>query len=421
MSCRVSLVAIGAAAVLAACADQQVPTTPSGAGVPGAPATTAATAATASPASAARERLTAALAIALNDPAVRAAVKRRLDRSNAPEGKLQFQALSHADQGYLLTALARHEARTVTDLLADLDQARGLELYFPVPAQRHQWAGDTNLLVATIGQDGQAPVAYTLAGTRLLLDPSTPPARPVLALVPQETDFTNGHPERVETCIDMCAPDPSTGGGGSGSTSGSGTTTVAVPGLYLVQSHISGSYESWLKGSPEYEYHVYGVASDGSSTQLACAGPSQNGADHFDQSGSDWSGRALLLSDDAFNAYQRSHPGAPVRIVAWEDDNEACVDHADSTAIISTLKAVDNAYRAITSGKVEPWYARGIDAAPSIFTLLNKAWNLIKTNDDFIGNAVSSTITGSAPDGANWELKYDGIETSGWFTTAHLP
>ncbi len=408
------IIAFGAAAaLLAGCADQPAPTTPP-------PDPIGATALAPGGAPAARERLTRALALALANPAVRASVKERLDQSNAPEGKLQFQVLSHTDQGYLLASLARGASRTVPELLSDLDQARALELYFPVAAQRHAWTGDTNLLVATIGQDGEAPVAYTVSGQRLLLDADTPPAEPVLALVPQETDFTGGHPEKVEECLDMCGGTTSPGGSG-GTGSGTSTDTPGVPGLYLVQSHISGSYESWLKGEPEYEYHVYGEGDNGTSEQLACAGGNDYGPDYFDQNGADWTGRALLLSDDALNRYQAQHPGAPIRIVAWEDDNEPCVDHADSISITRTVDQVDQVYHSITSGKVEPWYYRGIQAAPSIFKLLATAWDLIKTNDDFIGNGVSTTVTGPAPGGANWELKYSGARTAGWFTTAHLP
>jgi hypothetical protein len=236
--------------------------------------------------------------------------------------------------------------------------------------------------------------------------------------VPQETDFTGGHPEKIESCIDMCGDPPAAGGGPGILNPGD---PPAIPGLYLVQSHISGSYESWLKGAPEYEYHVYGQGDDGGSVQLACAGPGNYGADYFAQKTSDWTGTVLLLSDDDYNAYQAAHPGAPIRIVAWEDDNEPCVDHADSASIATTVEQVDDAYHTITSGKVEPWYFRGIQAAPSIFSLLSTAWNLIKTNDDFIGNGVSTTVTGPAPGGANWELKYSGARTAGWFTTEHLP
>src|SRR5579862_1454140 len=120
------LVAIAAAA----CSDRNLPT----ASPPVAAAPTSVTTARS-----ARERLAHALAVALADPVTRAAIKQRLDQSNAPEGKLQFQALVAADQSVLLASLARASATNAADLLADLDAARGLELYLPVPAHRAAW------------------------------------------------------------------------------------------------------------------------------------------------------------------------------------------------------------------------------------------------------------------------------------------
>ena len=160
----------------------------------------------------ARERLAQLLAVALGDSGTRAAVKRRLDASNAPEGKVQFQALVQADQSALLASLVRAGATSAADLLADLNAARGLELYLPVAAQRAAWTGDLNYLVGTIGSDGDVPVGFDARGSEHRLDPRSPPDTPVLALVPQETDFTRGHPERMMSCVDMC----SNGGGGGG-------------------------------------------------------------------------------------------------------------------------------------------------------------------------------------------------------------
>ena len=45
--------------------------------------------------------------------------------------------------------------------------------------------------MATARDDGEAPVAYDTQGRRRLLDPRTPPATPVLAVVPVETDFSS--------------------------------------------------------------------------------------------------------------------------------------------------------------------------------------------------------------------------------------
>ncbi|HEY4321122.1 MAG TPA: hypothetical protein VGM77_08060 [Gemmatimonadales bacterium] len=374
---------------------------------------------------AARERLAQALARALADPATRAAVKHRLDQSNAPEGKLQFQALLHANQGTLLASIARSAATSPAELLADLDAARNLELYLPVAAQRAAWAGDANYLVGTVGHDGDQPIGFDPTGARLLLDPRTPPRVPVLALVAQETDFTRGHPDQMMACVDMCGGDSDGGGGGSGGYGGGNLVNPPsgglVPGLYLTQSHISGSYESWLKGDPEYEYHVYGLGDSGATVQLACTSETGKGGYYYDQNDPDWSGAALLFSDAAYADYQAKHPGAPIRIMAWEDDDEACVDHADGNGVSALVTAVDNAYKQVTSGKLDPTILRGIRAAPSIFSLLTAIHNIILTNDDFIGNGVDGLVAGDAPSGYNWVLKSDGTTTTGWFAVQHMP
>lgn len=387
---------------VAACGARDVPTTSPLTTVPAATG-----------AASAQERLTAALARALGDPAVRAHFKRRLDASHAPEGKLQFQALLRSDQAMLLPAIARADAANVAELLAELDAARPLEVYLPVEAQRLAWSGDDRFLVATLEHDGDAPVAYDASGHRSVLSAVTPPSIPVIALVPQETDFTRGHPELASSCFDLCDDDGANGTGG--------TTASPSPGsgLVITQSHFTDDYESWLKGKPEFEYHVYGVDDIGQSVQLACTGERAGGLYSWDQNTLDWTGSAMLLSASDQAAYQAQHPDAPVRIVAWEDDDQACVDRVDVTSVSQVLAAVDAAYNAWTSGAVDPWYVRGIKAAPSTFNLLRTLHNIIATNDDLIGNAVESSIAGSAPGGANWTVKTDGTRTVGWFTTAY--
>jgi hypothetical protein len=401
MSRRMLLLVVLAFAA-AGCSDRAVPT-----------ASTAAAGTTT--ARAARERLAQSLAVALSDPATRGAVKRRLDASNAPEGKLQFQALVQADQGALLVLLARASATSSADLLADLDAARGLELYLPVRTHRHAWTGDANFLVGTIGADGEQPVGFDASGARYQLDPRAPPEIPVLSLVPQETDFTGGHPDWIVNCVDMCGG--SSGGGGGVRTQ----TAASAPGLYLVKSHFNDTYESWLKGQPEFEYHVYGLGDDGQSVELSCTGEHAGGVYNWDQNTLDWTGAVMLLSDVDYNTYRAKHPEAPIRIVAWEDDDEPCVDHVNVPGVSALITAVDNAYKAVTSGKVDPWYLRGIRSATSVFNLVTALHSIILTNDDFIGNAVEGTVTGDAPNGSNWVLKTNGTVTAGWFTTARIP
>lgn len=379
---------------VAACADREFPT---------APPPPAAAAAAPLP----RERLAARLARVLADPAQRERLRRRLAASRAPEGKLQFQALARADQGALLATLSS-AGGTTADLLADLAAAGGLELYLPVPAHRRAWRGEADLLVATLGRDGEAPLAFAPDGSARRLDPARPPATPVIALVPQETDFTGGRPALAQSCADWC------GDGDAGAGSGS---SVSSGGVFLTAIHFEESFESWLKGKPEYEFHVYGADGGGDAEQLSCTGEHAGGDYAWDQNERDWSGSALLLGETDRAAYAARHPNAPLRIVAFEDDDEPCVARVDGGRVSAMLSAVDAAYRAWTSGKVEPWYLRGLRSAPSTFNLVRAIRNAITTGDDLIGNAVESGVAGSAPGGANWVLKTEGTRTTGWFTT----
>src|SRR5690606_12584480 len=159
-------------------------------------------------------------------------------------GKLQFQALMRADGSRLLARLAAGGGGSVADLLADLDAARGLELYLPVEDHRAAWQGDTHFLVGTIGQDGEAPVAFDATGARSVLHPDRPPTMPVIALVPQEFDFTGGRPHLAMSCWTFCGDGDYWGGGGGG-------TAATRGGRFPTKSDFAAEFASWIKGKPE--------------------------------------------------------------------------------------------------------------------------------------------------------------------------
>jgi len=136
------------------------------------------------------ELLARSLALALGDPAFRAHVKAELDRSPFREHKLSFQRFLGADRGRALSAIAGRTGVATTELARAADQAIPLEMYLPVPEHRRSWTGDASVLVATAVADHDPPVAFDVQGNRQLLDPERPPATPVIALVPVETDFS---------------------------------------------------------------------------------------------------------------------------------------------------------------------------------------------------------------------------------------
>jgi hypothetical protein len=154
-------------------------------------------AATAAPAGstqrAAQERLARRMALALADPEFRAYVKDALDRSPIREHKLHLQRFLGGPDARALQALARAGREPAAAVDADARTATALEFYLPVAAHRATWHGADDILVATAREDHEAPVAFDVRGRRRLLSPDAPPAEPVLAVVPVETDFDAGN------------------------------------------------------------------------------------------------------------------------------------------------------------------------------------------------------------------------------------
>ncbi len=225
-----------------------------------------------------REALTRSLALALRSPIMRAYMRAKLQTSPFREQKVQFQRFLEADGRHALLRIAA-ETRTPAGAVArTADATMPLEVYLPVPAHRRAWLGDGNVLVATELRDGDTPVAYDTAGTRFLLSPDTPPAIPVLALVPVETDFAT--PPSAMMCLSEC------GGGGDGPNQ----PPPPPSGLYMTQAHFTQTFEGWLKGSPEFEVHVLGQKEQTDSlTDYQCVGEHQGAPYFYDQNGLDWS------------------------------------------------------------------------------------------------------------------------------------
>jgi hypothetical protein len=388
------------AILLIACDDRE--TTPT---APATPEVAASPAAGISPETGQLEGLARRVALALRNPTFRHEVKARLDASPFPEGKIHLQRFltERGKAGLRQLARENQESEVTTDSVARTTPA--LEAYLPVPDHRRQWNGDTRLLVATQGKDGQIPVAFDLDGGRHFLDPAHPPATPVLAVVPVETDFD--HPPGPAGAT--CAP-PTCGSGGGG---GGGSITTP-PGLYLSQVWIPGDFEGWLKGDPEYEIHIMGqLGTSDSLTDYQCAGEHAGGPYVYDQNKTLWSGSVLLFSQTQINSYKAQHPGTALRIVALEDDDTACRIKVDQDRWNGMVAAFNPAYQdftgAIDNGTTPNW----IKAAKSVYNLLAKVASWIKSNDDLIGNAVEDKVANQYQAPYNWVLK-DSSGTTGW-------
>jgi len=352
------------------------------------------------------ERLANWLALALRDPAFRLSLKETLDRSPYREHKLHLQGLLAANGGAERARVAALAGADEAALARDLAEASALELYFPVPEHRERWRGDDQLLVATALKDGDAPVAFDLRGGRQRLDPEVPPTVPALLVEPAELDFAE--PASRLICLDDCDNNP--GGGSSAGTSG-------PSGLYLTRTAFTGTFESWFKGSPEFEVHMLGQ--EGSSQRMIsyqCAGEHAGGAYAFDQNSTTWTGNVLLFSDAQLASYKQQHPGVDLRILVLEDDDGACVIRTDSTRVSNLFKAVDAAYSSYTAGTDTQLTSlqRAWKRASGLIRVISAAASWILTPDDPVGNAVEDpTAAGGFFVGGNWVVRGDNNVANG--------
>jgi hypothetical protein len=351
-----------------------------------------------------REALTRTLALALRSPIMRAYLRAKLQTSPFREQKVQFQRFLEADGRHALLRIAA-ETRTPAGTVArTADATMPLEVYLPVAAHRRAWLGDGNILVATELRDGDTPVAYDTAGTRFLLNPDTPPAIPVLALVPVETDFAT--PPSAMMCLSEC------GGGGDGP-----NQPPPLPsGLYLAQAHFTQAFESWLKGSPEFEVHVLGQKEQADSlTDYQCVGEHQGAPYYYDQNGLDWSGSVLVFSQSQLNDYHATHPGQNVRVYVVEDDDTACQIKTDGVRFSDGLAVLDSILSGFAGGKdTVAGGSNRFRAAKVAVKLFSTVASLINTNDELVGNAVADSVAGEFHPNANWVVRGANNVTNGW-------
>jgi hypothetical protein len=381
-------------------------------GLPTAPSPAEAVGGSAGPASrAAQERLARRRALALAEPGFRAYVKDALDRSPVREHKLHFQYFLGQSGGRARAALAQGAGEPESSVDTDARSTIALEVYLPVASHRATWEAGENILVATARDEGEVPVAYDTRGRRRLLDPRTPPATPVLAVVPVEADFSGDS-------LGLMLPEDGGGGGGSGGGGSTGGTTTPTlpPGLYLTSSHFVQDFEGWLKGSPEYEIHILGQsgASD-SLTSYQCVGEHAGGYYAFDQNNLDWTGNVLLFTQSQLTAYKTAHPNQNVRILAIEDDDGACQIRLDGDRFKAFQTTLQNAYPNLTGGKDSTsGLARIFKRANALQRILRAAYSWLTSQDDLIGNAIEDSVVGEYRSGANWIVRGESNVTNGW-------
>jgi hypothetical protein len=382
--------------LIAACSDRAV--TP--------PADTPATSITAS--SKRPEALARMVAKGLKNAAFRAYLKAQLDASPYREHKLQFATFLAANSARALREIAAESGTTTDALAAEAKAAIALEVYFPVPQHRAAWAGDEQILVATALTDDDPPIAFDPEGRRQVLDPRSPPATPVLAVVPIETDFSV-RPARVLECIVECD-------GGGGTIGDVNPPPPPPPGLYMTKSHFVKDFEGWLKGSPEFEVHILGQkGTTDSLMSYQCAGEHAGGPYTFDQNDLDWSGNVLLFSKTQLDQYNAGHPNQNVRVFVVEDDDTACQIKTDPTRFQNLILAVDSAYGKLTTGNDSSTaVSKAYKYAKALYNVWQALAHWLRSNDELVGNAVEDVVVGTVYPGYNWFVKGEYTVTNGW-------
>jgi hypothetical protein len=352
------------------------------------------------------DRLARRLAKALANPEFRSSLKDELDRSPFPEGKLYLQRILQASDRRLLTQLAQFSGSTEAEVETDAKEAIPLEVYFPVPAHRARWTGGTDVIVASARQDRETPIGYDVIGRRHVLSAEVPPATPVLAVVPVETDFDqHAAAEPFICCANAVGePVPPT------------PPPPPPPGLYMTYSHFVQDFEGWFKGNPEFELHILGQSGTSDSLRdYQCVGGAAAGYYRFDQNALNWSGSVLLFTQAQLGNYRVAHPNQNFRIIALEDDDTGCAIKFDGDRFKKMVSTISSQYPNLTGSKdTANAIMRWVKRANALQKILSTVYSFITTQDDLIGNAIEDVVVGVTYPGANWIIKGENNATNGW-------
>lgn len=362
-----------------------------------------------------------------NEPA-RQHLKRDMRAAPFREHKLQLTSYLTSKDGRALLDRMSALGGGEQQVLGTLSKIRPLEFYVPVASQRETWTGKADVLVVSQLDESQPIVSFDERGQVVSLDKKAPPTRPVLSIVPVETNFRapmpastsrnardqNGQaigtlePLKVKAS-NMVACDETCGGGGS-----VGGTTSIPPGLYLEFSRILDMKEPWFRGDPEIEVHVHGPTSTANpryGEDRSCSG--EHAYDYrkvFDQNTAFWEGRVLLFSAEEINDYVSKFKDG-FHIFFWEDDNDSCILKLDNNSLISLVNSAASAFSMIAI-KLIPKASVPLVAGAFLATLFSNAGSWLLTNDDFLGIAVDQAQAGTAyPD--NTHVIMDGTTLNG--------
>jgi hypothetical protein len=274
--------------------------------------------------------LTRYVALALADPGLRALVYRDMQRSPYAEHKLHLRSFLDGSGNAVGKKIRESSRRSREGLLASLDSLVDLEMYMPVQAHYAKWKGGNNIIVASLLQDGDQPVAFDLNGRPVTVRANTPPNIPTLVLVKSETDFTSAPAPQFE----MACPDGCGGGGGGGTTDPAPTPTPPppTPGIRMLSmTLIDDGEDNFFRGAPEIEVMFMGRRNSGYTNLAAVpANESSTTERRFDMNSGSYSAPSpgiLIVSRTELDALFARFPTlnldkVPFTIAVWEDDTD---------------------------------------------------------------------------------------------------
>lgn len=356
------------------------------------------------------QRLARRFALALNSPRFRAEVHAAMVDSPKREQRLHLHRFLLEGGGRRLSQLAVAAGEPLQGAREDLTTAPHMEVYLPVPGHRVRWQGGPDVLVATARKDGEVPVAFDLRGRKHLLDPRTPPETPVIALQTWEG-------AQLASCDPMWCDDPTGPSEGGASPGGSPTPVAPAGGLYLTGTRFFESFESWLKGAPEFEIHILGQKTGANElVTYQCVGERAGTPYQFNQDDLTWSGSVLLFSQAQLDDFTVRHPGQGLRLLVLEDDDGPCAIRVNKDRLTQLFLRVDAAYGMWTSGKdiKVTQFVKQFERARSFYQVISGLASVFQTNDDIVGTAVEDPgAAGLVLANARWIVKNEQTMSSG--------
>lgn len=392
-----------------------------------------------------------ALAMALQDPAVRQELKQALATSAIREHKLHLVSFLGGRGGNILRAAYNASGLSPQQFRDAMANLRPLEFYMPVADHQQAWAGGPNLIVALVIQKREVPVGFALDGTSLVLNRDKAPATPTLVLTQIETDFRdqialNEAGLVLRNCPSVSSETLAAASGRCGATvtqalrpSGASSNIVSgvrlvpgaklnlaadptVVGLYATFLRVLDAHEYWYQGEPEVEIHVTGKRNGaaGQAIDYQCSG--EHAADAmgfqpgirdqsyvFDMNGNFWEGQEVrILNAAQLDTLQAAEP-AGFNVSMWEDDDVACqVRQHNVTLFQQAVQATQSIARGINSIHVDSTNFGVLAGA------IQEIAALVQGDDDYIGLLVdkdSTSYAGTNP--GNTHMIFDGTTQNG--------